>query len=148
MRSNLDYGLSLSETLKQYEKYFDPLVISTIEIGEKTGNLPKVLTELEASMLEQIEIQSKIRGAMIYPVILMFLAFVMVIFMLTFVLPKITESFKKGNVELPALTKFLMDTSDFIIAHYILLLIFLFGVGSALYVFSKTYTGQYVLSWL
>ena len=95
IRLNLDHGLSISDTLKQYKKYFDPLIISLIEVGEKTGALPKVLSELEGDLLESIELKSKIRGAMIYPVILISLALVMVIFMLTFILPKITESFTK-----------------------------------------------------
>ncbi|EKD30238.1 MAG: hypothetical protein ACD_78C00114G0001, partial [uncultured bacterium (gcode 4)] len=70
IRLNLDHGLSISDTLKQYKKYFDPLIIALIEIGEKTGTLPKVLSELEVSLLESIELKSKIRWAMIYPAIL------------------------------------------------------------------------------
>jgi|GEM_PF-1693753 len=61
IRLNLDHGLSISDTLKQYRKYFDPLIISLIEVGEKTGTLTKVLSELEVSLLESIELKSKIR---------------------------------------------------------------------------------------
>lgn len=61
IRLNLDHGLSISDTLKQYKKYFDPLIISLIEVGEKTGTLPKVLSELEVSLLESIELKAKIR---------------------------------------------------------------------------------------
>lgn len=61
IRLNLDHGLSISDTMKQYKKYFDPLIISLIEVGEKTGSLPKVLAELEVSLLESIELKAKIR---------------------------------------------------------------------------------------
>ena len=61
IRLNLNHGLSISDTLKQYSRYFDPLIISLVEVGEKTGALPKVLMELEVSLLESIELKSKIR---------------------------------------------------------------------------------------
>jgi type IV pilus assembly protein PilC len=119
VRLNLDHGLSISDTLKQYKKYFDPLIISLIEVGEKTGALPKVLAELEVDLLESIELKAKIRGAMIYPIILITLALTMVVFMLTFILPKITESFTKTGVAIPGLTQFMMDLSQFILHHYV-----------------------------
>lgn len=121
IRSNLDHGLSISDTMKQYSKYFDPLIIALIEVGEKTGTLPRVVSELEATLLENIEIKSKIKGAMIYPAILFTLSISMVVFMLVFILPKITESFKKTGVEVPGLTQFMINISDFIIGNYLAL---------------------------
>ena len=47
---NLDYGIPISESLKNYSKYFDPIIISLIEVGEKTGTLPRVLTDLEETL--------------------------------------------------------------------------------------------------
>jgi type II secretory pathway component PulF len=58
---NLDHGLSISETLQQYTKYFDPLIIALMQVGERTGTLPKVLNELDAKLLDTIELNSKIR---------------------------------------------------------------------------------------
>ncbi len=139
IRMNLDHGLSISDTLKQYSKYFDPLIISLIEVGEKTGALPKVLSELEVSLLESIELKSKIRGAMIYPVILVTLALVMVIFMLTFILPKITESFTKTGVAIPGLTQFMMDVSAFIINHYVFLAILVMSFFTGIWTMKKFY---------
>lgn len=146
IRQNLDHGLSISDTLKQYAKYFDPLIIALIEVGEKTGNLPRVLSELEVSLLESIELKSKIRGAMIYPAILIVLSLSMVTFMLVFILPKITESFAKTGVEIPALTQFMMDTSTFIISHYILLPGIIVGFFIGLAVLRRIHIGQIILS--
>lgn len=148
IRLNLDHGLSISDTLKQYKKYFDPLIISLIEVGEKTGALPKVLAELEVSLLESIELKSKIRGAMIYPVILISLALIMVVFMLTFILPKITESFTKTGVAIPGLTQFMMDLSQFIINHYVFLGFVIAGFFSALWAMRRFYMGQIILSYI
>ena len=148
VRLNLDHGLSISDTLKHYKKYFDPLIISLIEVGEKTGALPKVLAELEVSLLESIELKSKIRGAMIYPVILVSLALVMVIFMLTFILPKITESFTKTGVAIPGLTQFMMDLSQFIIHHYVFLSLIVIGFFAVIWSMRRFYIGQIVLSYI
>ena len=148
IRLNLDHGLSISDTLKQYKKYFDPLIISLIEVGEKTWALPKVLAELEVDLLESIELKAKIRGAMIYPVILVTLALVMVTFMLTFILPKITESFTKTGVAIPGLTQFMMNLSSFIIAHYIIIGLAIAGFFALLSAMKKVYYGQIVLSYI
>ncbi|MDD5197735.1 MAG: type II secretion system F family protein [Candidatus Gracilibacteria bacterium] len=148
IRLNLDHGLSISDTLKQYKKYFDPLIISLVEVGEKTGALPKVLAELEVSLLDSIELKSKIRGAMIYPIILVSLALIMVVFMLTFILPKITESFTKTGVAIPGLTQFMMDLSQFILHHYIFLGLVIAGFFAVLWAMRRFYFGQIILSYI
>jgi type IV pilus assembly protein PilC len=146
IRSNLDHGLSISDTMRQHSKYFDPLIIALTEVGEKTGTLPRVFAELEATLLENIEIKGKIRGAMIYPVILVGLALCMVIFMLTFILPKITDSFKKTNTEIPGLTQFMMNLSDFLIGHWPTLIVALIGfILFYIFILKKTYIGQMIL---
>jgi len=145
IRANLDHGLSISDTLRQHSKYFDPLIIALVEVGEKTGTLPRVITELEATLLENIEIKSKIRGAMIYPVILLGLSMCMVIFMLTFILPKITESFAKTGVEVPGLTRFMMNLSEFLVGNWVVLLIGLAAVITGYILARRTYIGQLVL---
>lgn len=148
IRLNLDHGLSISDTLKQYKKYFDPLIISLMEVGEKTGALPKVLAELEVSLLESIELKSKIRGAMIYPIILVSMALIMVIFMLTFILPKITESFTKTGVAIPGLTQFMMDLSQFIVQHYLFIGLIIVGFFATIWAMRRFYLGQLILSFI
>ncbi len=59
IRANLDHGLSISDTLRQHSKYFDPFIIALVEVGEKTGTLPRVITELEATLLENMEIKGE-----------------------------------------------------------------------------------------
>ena len=125
VKMNLNHGIWISDTLKAYSKYFDPLIIALIEVWEKTWTLPKVLIELDKKLLEMIELKSKIKWALIYPVVLIFITISMVIFMLTFILPKITWSFEKAWVELPALTQFMIDLSNFFRWHYILLTVWL-----------------------
>jgi type IV pilus assembly protein PilC len=145
IRTNLDHGLSISDTLRQHSKYFDPLIIALIEVGEKTGTLPRVITELEQTLLENIEIKAKIKWAMIYPIVLLTLSLTMVVFMLTYILPKITDSFKKTWVPVPGLTQFMMNVSDFLIHHWILLWVAIFFLVIGFLFARTTYAGQLIL---
>ncbi len=148
VRENLDHGLSVSDTLKMHAKYFDPLVIALIEVGEKTGTLPRVTADLERTLLENIEIKAKIKGAMIYPAILFTLAVSMAAFMLTFVLPKITGVFEKSGVQVPALTQFMIDLSKFMISNWVGILAAIFALIFAFSAFARTYAGQNALGYV
>lgn len=109
---NIDFWILMSDTMKQYPKVFDNLTVSLISIWEKTWNLWEILGEIDSKMLEEIELKAKVKWAMSYPIIIFSLTIAMVVFMMTFIIPKITESFKKTWVDLPALTKFVIFISD------------------------------------
>jgi len=146
IRQNLDHGLSISETLQQYTKYFDPLIIALIQVWEKTGTLPKVLNELDARLLDTIELNAKIRGALIYPVVLVSITILMVIFMMVFIIPRITESFVKAQVEIPALTRAIIWISNFITNHYLILILAVIGLIVGTLLFRATYFWQLIFS--
>ena len=148
IRLNLDHWLSISDTLKQYQKYFDPLIIALITVWEKTWWLPRVLIELDKKLLESIELKSKIKWALIYPAILVFITLWMVTFMMTFIIPKITESFTKSGVEIPALTQFMINISEFLTNHYVWILSWLFWFIVFIMFFWKTFMGQSLISYI
>jgi len=79
------------------------------------------MSDLEKTLLENIEIKAKIKSALVYPIILVILSMAMAVFMLTFILPKITGVFEKNGVEVPALTQFMIDLSNFLIGNWIFL---------------------------
>jgi type II secretory pathway component PulF len=85
---------------------------------------------------------------MIYPIILISLALIMVIFMLTFILPKITESFVKTGVAIPGLTQFMIDLSQFIIHHYIFIGLGIASFFAVLWAMRRFYFGQIILSYI
>jgi len=146
MRNNIDYGVSLHETMLQYPKVFDPLTISLIEVGEKTWQLGKILTELDESLIENIELRAKVKWAMIYPLILLTLTIVMVIFMMVFIVPRITEAFTKAWSSLPAPTQFVVNISNFFINDWLNLIIWFTTVIVLLGLFKKLYIWQYVFA--
>lgn len=113
IKTNIDYWISISETMMQYPKVFDTLLVSLIWVWEKTWNLWKILSEIDQKMLENIELKWKVKWALIYPIILLILTFSMVTFMMIFIIPKVTESFIKTWTDLPYLTKVVINVSNF-----------------------------------
>lgn len=125
MKENIDHGVGISETMTQYPKVFDTLTIALVSVWEKTGQLWKILAELDFNLLESIELKGKVKGAMMYPMILLGLTVCMVIFMMIFIVPRITESFSKAGAELPPLTQFVVNTSNFIVGEWYMLILYI-----------------------
>jgi len=123
MKLNIDHWVTIAETMQQHPKVFDPLITALIWVWEKTWQLWRILSELDRNLLDSIELKWKVKGALIYPVILLTLTFWVVVFMMVFIVPKISETFAKANVELPALTQMIVWVSNFFINDYLILII-------------------------
>ena len=145
IKINLEYGLSIAETLRQYQQFFDPLIISLIEIGERTGTLPRILLELDERLLEEIEVKRRIRGAMIYPVILVFITCAMVTGMMVFIIPRIAGIFAQSHTKLPALTQFVINVSDFFRYQWYILIGGIAVVIGMFFMFRATSSGRVIL---
>ena len=139
MKENINHGISISETMNQYPKVFDPLTTALIWVWEKTGQLWKILAELDSNLLENIELKWKVKGAMIYPVILLWLTIIMVIWMMIFIVPRITASFEKAGQSLPALTQFVVNVSNFFMNDYGKLFLWILGVVIFVKLINSTY---------
>ena len=84
MKENMDQGILLNQSMNRFPEVFDPLTISLVWVGENTGLLWKILNDLDKNLLERLELRAKIKWAIIYPSILMFLTIAMVVFMMVF----------------------------------------------------------------
>ena len=142
MRNNIDHGVSIHETMLQYPKVFDPLTTALIEVGEKTGQLWKILTELDKNLLDSIELKWKVKWAMVYPMILLWLTFCMVVFMMIFIVPRITEAFTTAGSELPGPTQFVVNVSNFFINDWLKLIIGFVAIIILIKSVKKFYFGQ------
>jgi len=142
MRNNIDHGVSIHETMLQYPKVFDPLTTALIEVWEKTWQLGKILNELDTNLLESIELKWKVKGAMVYPMILLGLTICMVVFMMVFIVPRITEAFSKAGTDLPGMTQFVVNVSNFFINSWYLVIVWIIGFVVLVKLVKITYTGQ------
>lgn len=120
VNDDLQSGKTLSEGLAKYPVVFNELFVNMVYVGEVSGNLEEVLDILALQLEKENDLLSKVRGALIYPAVIVVAMIGIAILMLVYILPKITGVFKDMNVELPATTMVIMAISDFIRGHAII----------------------------
>jgi type IV pilus assembly protein PilC len=145
----VESGNTLSRAMQKYPRVFSALFIGLIKAGEVGGVLEESLQRLSSFLEKDMELRRKVKSAMTYPTFVMFFAVVIVIGLTTFVLPKFFEVFEQlgmGKDQLPALTKFMMGTSEFMRRGFpvrqILIIIVLTAAWMAFKAFTRTKTGR------
>lgn len=106
-------GSQLSDALESYHRTFGTVYIQMVRAGEQSGALDKVLARLTEQLQKDYEIRSKVRGALIYPVIVVTMMLFVIVVIIVFVLPKLGQVFIDAQVELPLATRLLLAISDF-----------------------------------
>jgi type IV pilus assembly protein PilC len=112
-------GKSFSDSLTEYPKVFNEIYINMIRIGETSGNLGEVLKLLAEQMRKDHELISRVRGAMVYPAVIITAMVGIGILMMVMVVPKLTEIFIELKIELPLSTKIIIGISNFLKNNYI-----------------------------
>jgi len=132
IKKDIESGTPLSEAFKKYPAYFNDLFCNLVDAGEKSGSLDIMLDKL-ASYREKIEsIKKKIKKALTYPIAVLIIAFLVTAGLMIFVVPQFESLFKGFGADLPALTRMVVDLSDFFQKYWYLI----FGsIGGAIYGF-------------
>ncbi len=112
-QKDINNGRSLSMVLADYPKQFPPVYVALVRTGEDSGNLQEALLRVSEYRQKQEEIMSRVKTAMAYPALMAFTGIGTIIFMLTYVIPKLTKLFSTMGSHLPLPTKILMQVSDF-----------------------------------
>ncbi|MBI2450984.1 MAG: type II secretion system F family protein [Parcubacteria group bacterium] len=128
IRYELQRGQPLSAAFEKFPKDFPLLFVSLVKAGEASGNLEQVFAELSSQMKSEYSLKRRVKSAMIYPSILIIMAFGVLTLMFTVVLPRLTKTFKETGVKLPAITQVLVNISDFITAYPLYIAIFVIGL--------------------
>jgi type IV pilus assembly protein PilC len=138
----VEEGSSLSDALKKYPKQFDHFFVSVVKSGESSGNLHHSLNYLADHVESNYELKRKIKGAMMYPVVIL-TAFVAIFFFLAVkVLPQLTDILKESGVKLPWTTKVIIVVSDFMASNWLAVLIALAGFLIGIFYYFKTEAGK------
>lgn len=124
-------GNSVSDSLAQHPKLFPTIFTQTLKAGEASGQFPEVAQRLAEFQERSVTRRGSITSALIYPAILACAAVGVVIFMLTFVVPKLSPIFDKLGSDLPATTKILLAATGFLTQRGLVLAIVLFIAGFA-----------------
>ncbi len=140
--ADVEGGQSFSNSLKGHTKIFGLSYIALIKAGETGGVLDKVLGRLADNLERQQEFRGKVKGALIYPIIIVIGMIGVSLVMIVFVIPKLTTLYDQFGAELPLTTRILTGISDFILAWWFVILIIL-GIGAwAFNIWKNTYSGK------
>jgi type IV pilus assembly protein PilC len=145
---NIQSGSALHESLEKYPKVFSDLYVSMVRAGEEGGTLAEALATLALQMERSSSLKKKIKGAMIYPSIVLVIMLSIGVLMMIYVMPSITATFVDLEVELPATTQVLIATSDFMVANTIFVLCGLVGAIVGFIYALRTYYGKKVFHWI
>jgi len=118
VRMGLEGGSPLGETMRQFPKEFDRLTCSLIEAGEKGGILDSILLRLCTYKEKALALKAKIKSAMVYPVSILVVAFIVTAILMLFVIPIFAEMFSSFGADLPGPTKITMAISDAFVEYW------------------------------
>ena len=136
IRLDVETGTSLSTAFRKFPLYFDSLYCNLVEAGEAAGILEALLDRLATYMEKTEAIKSKIKSALMYPISVMIVAFVVVAVIMIFVIPAFKEVFTSFGADLPAPTLIVMGISEYFVQYWWLI----FGViGGGGYFFMQAW---------
>jgi type IV pilus assembly protein PilC len=118
LRHDVEAGLLLSEAMARHPKVFSRLYVSMVEAGEAAGILDIVLDRVAFQIEKQEAIRRRVKGAMIYPTMVLIFATLVLIGMLMFLVPVFVKIFAQLNGQLPTLTQYVVHVSNFIRGYW------------------------------
>jgi len=137
-------GKSFADSLRNHNKIFGDLFINMIEVGETTGKLGLVLKLLARQMKKDYDLRKRVKGAMIYPLIVITVLLVIGALMMIYVVPTLTQVLKDLKVDLPFTTKIIIKTSDFLVNYTVWIAAGLILFIAALWKGLKTERGKII----
>ncbi len=144
----INKGGQFFEALKDFPEVFNDLYVAMVKAGEESGNLAQSLQTLAIQMERSANLKKKIKGAMMYPSIVLIAMVIIGVLMMIFVMPQITGVFKDMGTDLPATTQFLISASDFFVNYTLVAIGGMIGFV-VLFVYGlRTKYGKIGTSWL
>lgn len=142
LRGSVIKGKSFAESLALHEKIFGPLFIHMVESGEASGKLAYVLRLLARQMKRDHDLVSRVRGALIYPAIVIFALILIGVLMMIYVVPTLTATFHELDIPLPFTTQLIIKTSEILVDYYLLILGLVLVAVYLVSLFLKTERGR------
>lgn len=140
--ADVEGGESLSTAMKKHPKVFSNTYVALMKAGETGGVLDKVLQRLADNLEKSQEFRSKVKGALIYPAIIVLGMIVVSLIMVVFVIPRMTSLYEQFDAELPLPTKILLTISDITLRFWPLLILLVVGIIYGFLAYRKTKAGR------
>lgn len=142
VRDSVSAGNTLSDALGRYPDVFSNLFVNMVAAGETSGTLEEVFLRLAQMLEKRVHLASKVKSALAYPLMMTVVAVVVVVFLLSFVVPSITQIFLEMNRVLPLPTRLLISVSTFMRTYFIPLVILVFVVLFGITAWIRTKNGK------
>ena len=113
IKNEVEGGVSLAEALAKQPLYFDALFVNLVHAGEQSGALETMLDKLAIYKEKTEALKAKVKKALFYPIAVLIVAFIVTLILLVFVVPQFEELFESFGADLPALTQFVINLSEF-----------------------------------
>ena len=124
-------GMSLGDSLSLHPRFFSPIYVAMVRAGETGGFLDLVLEQIATFRAREADLKGRVKGALVYPIILAVLAAGIIVFLLTFFIPRFSQMFAEFGGSLPALTRYIVAVSEILVKYWIA-----FVLGIALLIFA------------
>ena len=144
LRADVEGGLLLSEAMSRHPKVFNRLYVAMVEAGEAAGILDEVLDRVAYQIEKETQIKRRVKGAMIYPTMVLAFATLVLIGMLMFLVPVFVKIFADLGGELPTLTQWVVNASDLLRSRWYIIFPVLIGLGFGLRKLKRTEKGRQV----
>lgn len=145
IKEQIDKGKSFSESLKRHPSVFPEVFQSMIQLSEEAGTIEEVLGNLTNQMEKEHDLRSKIQGALIYPVVILFAMTVIGLLMLTIFIPQLAGVFDDMGLELPLLTRIIIDFGVFVSNNWIMIPIFFLIMGYIIKILPRSKKGKFLI---
>ena len=144
--ADVEGGESLSTAMKKHTRVFSPTYLALVKSGETGGVLDKVLDRLADNLEKQQEFRGKVKGALIYPAIIVVGMIIVAIVMMVFVIPKLTDLYTQFDAELPFTTRILLGATGLFTKYWYLAAIVIFIAGWSFSFYRKTTQGKHQIA--
>jgi len=144
-KSDVESGSTLSNAIKKHPKIFSDLYVSLVAAGEMGGMLDTILNRLAVHIEKAEKLKRKVKGALVYPSVVLTISIVVIAVLLIFVIPVFQEMFEGLGGELPALTQFIVDLSEFLQSYIFFILGALVVIYFAFIKFRSTEKGRIIV---
>jgi type IV pilus assembly protein PilC len=141
---DVERGRRLGDALAARPAVFDRLYVNLVRAGEEGGVLESVLNRLAEYIETSVKLKGKVKSALFYPIAIMVVAIIVIIFIMVFVVPKMSAMFTQSGQQLPALTQWVIDTSNFFQHYWYMVIAIMVAVPMSIKMYYDTDNGRKV----
>ena len=139
---NVEKGNTLADSMRSQPDIFPPMLVNMVEAGEQSGSLEMAFSRMAVHFEKEAKLKATIKKATIYPIILVIAAIGVIAVMLLFVIPIFIDMFADLDIEMPAITMFVMNSSKWMTSHWYVVLAIIVGVVAAYKLICRTTQGR------